>query len=405
MVASQCAIPLTPLSHHGHYNIIGTKLPQFLPKATCLGTILKNSGYSLTYMGGADIRFSGKDRFYNAHGFTRVLGKDELFALYPHLERNRVSRWGLYDDVLLDLAYQEFHNLTKTGNSPVGLFLLTLDTHFPEGFISPSCKDISYLSGGNPILNAVSCSDHLIGKFVERIRLLPQAKDTLIIISSDHLANKNTAMSQLQQGWRRNLFMVLNSGFTPKEIATPSTMLDVAPTLLHLIGFERTGFALGRSLLGEEQTLTQRLPNLNDKIQNDWVNDLRSFWDLPEFIDKIKVWPDKEQIEAEGLLISSPLLLTLTKGSRVDELALENFYPLSEEIGKTSHRTLIVLDKCWNLFKRGKLAIAETAPPNSQCLFSQGPANPHGSLLPIVKHSTIRLKDGLLEQLSVDEKD
>ena len=76
--------------------------------------------------------------------------------------------WGLYDDSLFDLAYNNFVELSKKRNK-FAMFLLTLDTHHPNGHPSKSCENISYGDGSNPMLNSVACSDYLIAGFIEKI--------------------------------------------------------------------------------------------------------------------------------------------------------------------------------------------------------------------------------------------
>ena len=192
MVASQCGIPLFTPSHGNSMS----GMDVFLPSAICLGDLLHDEGYELTYYGGADLAFAGKGKFYATHKFDRIAGKDELF---PLLEDNSyVSGWGLFDDSLFDLAYERFVELSASGKK-FGLFLLTLDTHHPNGNPSKSCKDKIYKDGSNPILNAVACSDYLITEFVERIMESPYGERTIVVVLSDHLAIRNTAFNDLMK--------------------------------------------------------------------------------------------------------------------------------------------------------------------------------------------------------------
>ena len=45
----------------------------------------------------------------------------------------------MYDDSLFELAWEEFISLAQH-EEPFGLFLLTLDTHHPDGYSSASCQ-------------------------------------------------------------------------------------------------------------------------------------------------------------------------------------------------------------------------------------------------------------------------
>ena len=126
MVASQCGIPLFTESHGNSMSGI----EKFYPKAVCISDILKNENYYLSFLKGASTKFSGADKFYKTHKFDSILGRDELVQYLN--DQNYINGWGLYDDTLLDLAYDEFVRLSTEKNN-FALFLLTLDTHHPNG--------------------------------------------------------------------------------------------------------------------------------------------------------------------------------------------------------------------------------------------------------------------------------
>jgi phosphoglycerol transferase len=141
IVSSQCGIPL--VTAQGQYNAM-SGIDSFYPGAVCIGDLLNEMGYSLTFMGGASLDFAGKGAFFRTHQFDTILGRDELTPLLS--DSSYKTGWGLFDDSLFDLAYNEFVKLSEQ-NFPFGLFLLTLDTHHPSGFPSASCKDIKYGDG------------------------------------------------------------------------------------------------------------------------------------------------------------------------------------------------------------------------------------------------------------------
>lgn len=253
MTASQCGVPLTTFN----WKEAGQSGEgSFSPGRSCLGDVLKANGYHLAYLGGADLSFAGKGRFYRSHGFDDVKGLHYFQQQNPDVP---TSTWGVYDDTLLDAAYEKFVSLSKTSR-PFGLFLLTLDTHQPSGHETPACRSIQYRDGSNKLLNAVACADVLVSRFIAKIEASPYAEDTLLIVGSDHLALRNDATQYLEVGEgedRRNMLMMFNSGLAPQAIAKPGTTLDIAPTVLQLLGFKSGDFALGRNLLGTSKTLVE----------------------------------------------------------------------------------------------------------------------------------------------------
>jgi phosphoglycerol transferase len=301
MVGSQCGIPLVTSSGANSMSGMG----RFLPEAICVGDLLSSRGYHMAYVGGASLRFAGKGEFLSAHGFEDRQGREELQPLLGDTEYR--SGWGLYDDSLLDIAYDKFVALSSRTEN-FGLFLLTLDTHAPDGHLSKRVADVRYADGDIAILNAVAGTDRLLHAFVQRIMASPHAQDTVIVICSDHLAMKNGAWSKLNAGVRRNLFLIIDPQRpTPTRIDKPGTTLDVGPTVLHALGYHAK-LGLGRDLLGDEPTLRQQLPDLPGAI-GDWRRDLSSFWGLSE-LHSVKVLAESRTLEAGGATLRIPALIT-----------------------------------------------------------------------------------------------
>ena len=263
MVASQCGLPLEPVAD---VNRPGS----FMPKAVCLGDILKHNGYQTSYLGGASTRFGGKGNFYRTHQFDRVVGLEQHLESMP-LGTTPYSHWGLYDEDLFRLAGDELQRLDASGQ-PFAFFMLTLDTHPPDGLPSASCSDIVYADGDSPMLNAYHCSDQMVGEFVRELLKSSIAENSLIVIASDHLALANGADAQLHQAQdRRNLFLVLKANREPEVIDRQGSLLDIAPTLLSLLDAEMESFNLGRSLFSNEPTFVEEM-EYPDKTMRAWTS-------------------------------------------------------------------------------------------------------------------------------------
>lgn len=255
MVGSQCGIPL--VTSGGSYG-----MTQFLPRAICLGDILKKHNYQLVSMGGADANFAGKGHFYRTHGFDTILGKKELFG--ENFDPKTMNEWGAQDSIFLPKFLKEYDRLAKSGKN-FFIEFITLDTHGEMGTVAPICQKKLYdPKNPNSILNAYHCSDHLIGDLIAKIRNHPNFANTLIVIGSDHYAMKNNnqyATLSQNQAKRRNLFMILGNDIKPKIINKPGTTLDIAPTILSLSGFHSENFALGVNLFSQKES------KKNDYIQ------------------------------------------------------------------------------------------------------------------------------------------
>jgi phosphoglycerol transferase len=311
ITASQCGVPLITTGAGGN-SMDG--LDRFLPGATCLGDLLSTAGYRLSYLGGASLQFGGKGKFFTTHGFDQVEGREELIQELK--EADYLSDWGIYDDSLMDIAYDRFVNLSAA-NEKFGLFLLTLDTHHPDGHLSRACQGSMYGDGSNPMLNAVACSDRIISDFVNRILDSEYAQNTLIVIVSDHLAIQNRAWELLNKNGeraRRNLFMVLGPGrIKPGLIAKPGSTLDIGPTILGHLDLDTSYLGLGRSLLSEEPTLMESFKTPEALSANilGWKDDLVGLWKMPTLGEYFEVDPDRRKVQMAEQTLSLPMLIEL----------------------------------------------------------------------------------------------
>jgi phosphoglycerol transferase len=300
LIATQCGIPMHFPSHGN--SLYGLDL--ILPGTRCLGDLLQDKGYKLAFYGGADLEFAGKGKFLNSHGFTDVYGRSELQSLIS--EPGYQSGWGLYDDSLLDLAFGQVSTLA-TGSEPFATFILTLDTHIPNGNPSRSCDGHYYADGADPMLNAVACTDLLVAGFIKRLLGSPAATNTLIVVMSDHLMMRNSVSAILNGARRKNLLAVLDLK-NPQQatVATPGSTLDIAATVLGYMGAQAE-IGLGRDLRSTP-SVSRTIPGFNTAIKA-WKSEILSLWFFPDLDGGIWIDPDVEQVEIDGRRFELPILI------------------------------------------------------------------------------------------------
>ncbi len=150
-----------------------------LTELPCLGDILRQGGYHQTYLGGASLGFAGKGPFLRDHGYDRTLGwehwDDKGYA--------RFNDWGLSDTILFDEALQTIKAYRAAGK-PYNVTLLTLGMHAP-GFLYDECP-VYTEDADKPFVNAVHCTDYLLGSFVNRLEAQGILDDTVLFIQADH---------------------------------------------------------------------------------------------------------------------------------------------------------------------------------------------------------------------------
>lgn len=253
-VASTCGVPLFSLGVI-HKNAFGL-VEEILPEAKCLGDILQSEGYRNVYLKGASLDFAGTRKFTATHGYERSLGFDELQHRFP----GRSNMWGLHDEDMLAVAYEQVEEL-QNGDGRFSLTLTTVGGHAPEGHISPICEDIPFVTRQpNETLKAFACTNLLVERFIQRLRKEHLLENTVVVIQSDHLSMRNEVYGKLESSERRNMFMVLGAE-QGSDAVQPASSVDIFPTILTALGFEVVGgrAGLGRALQSDAQTLVERL--------------------------------------------------------------------------------------------------------------------------------------------------
>ncbi len=161
-----------------------------MPSLPCLGDILNSAGYRQVYLGGAEVEFAGKGPFLREHGYDELLG----WKYWDGLGHEAIGRWGLADTILFDQALERAKRLNQQ-SAPFNLTLLTLGTHLP-GFTYDGCPEYSEDKSG-AFLNAIHCTDFLLGQFVDRLEESGVLEDTVLFIQADHGMFENSDMKAL----------------------------------------------------------------------------------------------------------------------------------------------------------------------------------------------------------------
>lgn len=362
MVASQCGIPLfAPFEGNA-----SASMSSFFPQNICLGDILKNSGYENYFMQGANLRFAGKDVFLKSHGFDHLYGAEELKGVVADPAYR--NDWGFYDDTVLEQVWKKYEKLSKAGKR-FSLFALTVDTHHPDGFVSRTCQRKSYAFEGKPnqSFSAVTCSQEHIAALINKIKASPYFKNTVIVVSSDHLAMNNTAYKYLSKQDRENLFFILR-GDKPQQdvVAVKRSTMDNGATVLDILGGDNF-IGLGRSSISG-QSLSTVFLNMKEKVLA-WKPDIIRLWNFPTKIDDFTVDQQKKTIAFSGSRFHLPLLLRVAD-KKIEPLPESEYSaPLRYQLADFAPRdNFLWVDNC---YKMARLWAPELALSTDLCV-SQG---------------------------------
>ena len=251
LVAHTAGIPLKVLIGWKNYKHYGKSIQGVYN----LGDILKDNGYNNYFMIGSDGDFGGRADYFR-HGDYEILdyywAKEQGF-----IDKDYYVWWGYEDQKLFEFAKDKLTEISKN-EEPFNFTMLTVDTHFTDGYTDESCEEVF----DKKYANAIYCSDKKVRKFVDWIMEQDFYNDTTIIITGDHLSMQAFFYRDDNTYTRTVYNTIINSSIEPiNEKNRLFTPFDMFPTTLASLGVKIEGnkLGLGVNLFSNEKTLLELL--------------------------------------------------------------------------------------------------------------------------------------------------
>ena len=228
----------------------------FFPEIITIGDILESAGYSQTLMLGSDATFGGRRNYFTQHGNYNI--KDYNYAIEQGwIPEDYKVWWGYEDQKLFSYAKEELQNLSA-GSEPFNLTLLTVDTHFEDGY---PCEICPTTYGDNQYANVMACSSKQVNEFVKWIQQQDFYENTTIVISGDHPTMDSDFCEDVDDDYTRKVYTTyINAEEDALSSRRVYTTFDNFPTTLGALGVQIEGdrLGLGTNLFSSTQTLVER---------------------------------------------------------------------------------------------------------------------------------------------------
>ena len=231
----------------------------FLPGAYSLGEILEKNGYTNYLLLGSDSEFGGRKLYFESHGNYNIWDYTSAIEENRMKESDRVW-WGYSDNDLFKYAKEQLSEISQK-NEPFNYTILTVDTHFTDGYVCNDCEN----EFEDQYSNVIRCSSKKVAEFVDWLKIQPFYENTTIIISGDHI----TMQSDIEELASKNNYnertvynAIINSAIQNTETTKNRRFftMDMYPTTLASIGAKIEGerLGLGTNLFSETQTLAEK---------------------------------------------------------------------------------------------------------------------------------------------------
>ncbi len=204
-----------------------------------LGAPFRERGYDIAFCYGGYGLFDNMNAFYAGNGF-RIVDRSDLAAD----EITFANVWGVCDEDLFARTLKEC-DASHAKGEPFLRFVMTTSNHRP--FTYPAGRiDIPSGDGRD---GAVKYTDWAIGRFLDEARKRPWFDDTIFVIGADHCESARGNTDLPVDKFHIPLVFWSPKHVAPREVSGVCSQVDMAPTLLGLLGWSYDSRFFGEDVL------------------------------------------------------------------------------------------------------------------------------------------------------------
>lgn len=194
-------------------------------------------------------------------GMDDVFGSREMGKI---IQKKSHSSWGYSDHQVFPVIDWIIENKAK---EPFFILFSTLDSHQPFNLINDT---VNYDDGKSILLNTIHTTDDAFGIFWDKFKNSQLYNNTIVVAVADHAIfprsysyAKDYFFHEIKYEqinlYDRNVLMIyIPNTLLPKKIETYSSSVDMAPTLMEILGISKINTLEGKSILSERK----KFPNL-----------------------------------------------------------------------------------------------------------------------------------------------
>ncbi len=211
---------------------------------TSLASLLAAKGYSTSFYHGGRNGTMGFEGFARSAGFQRYMGLNE----YGN-EKDYDGSWGVWDRPYL----QYFARELDKEKQPFFSTVFTLSSHHP--YRLPPGEEQRFQGGDQKIHASLRYADDALRQYFGTARRSQWFDNTLFIITADHTADidRNGQNYSEAVDYHVPLLMHMPQRIVPAVNERTTQHIDIAPTILDLLGYDEAFFCFGSSAFRQER--------------------------------------------------------------------------------------------------------------------------------------------------------
>lgn len=220
-----------------------TSSPYPKQKIESLVSVLKSDGYDTSFFHGAPNGSMGFLGFGNILGYDHYYGKNEY-----NNDADFDGVWGIWDEPFM----QYFNKTISKKQQPFMATLFSVSSHEP--YIVPDKYIGKFPKGDNPIHQCIGYTDYALKQFFNAAKKEKWYQNTIFVLVADH-DNLIFYDDYLKD---QNFHTVPILFFSPNKKYVGvnkdwAQQIDIYPTLLDMMGYDKPFRSWGRSLISEKK--------------------------------------------------------------------------------------------------------------------------------------------------------
>ena len=216
--------------------------PSSMNDYTGLAGILGQEGYETAFFHGAQNGSMGFQAFAKKTGFQHYFGRTEYEAAKGTDDFD--GTWAIWDEPFLQYYAEEMGQMKQ----PFMTAVFTASSHHP--FVIPEQYKQQFPEGKLEIQKCIRYTDMAIGKFFETASKQPWFENTIFVLTSDHTNMSNHDYYQTDLGGFCSPIIIYEPSHPEGQVIDKIAQhIDILPTVLSMLGYQKPYFGFGIDLL------------------------------------------------------------------------------------------------------------------------------------------------------------
>jgi phosphoglycerol transferase MdoB-like AlkP superfamily enzyme len=239
--------------------------PAAMNHVSGIARLLADEGYETAFFHGAQRGSMGFQAFANATGFKAYYGREDFDADARFgSEDDFDGTWAIWDEPFLQYYAAKMSEMKE----PFMTAVFTASSHHP--YVVPEKYQNTFPEEGLIIHKCIRYTDMALSKFFRRVSREPWFNNTIFVLTSDHTNLSDHAYYQTDLGGFCSPIIIYEPGSSDRmpEIQDKiAQQIDILPTLMGMLNYQKPYFAFGIDLFNTRAENTWAVNYLNGIYQ------------------------------------------------------------------------------------------------------------------------------------------